>query len=86
MEKNIGMACQNVLKQDRDDIKVKANRQSPVYPNIFFTLRNCSAKKDIGMALCIFAYTFISSLSCFYIFWHAIPISFSILMIFKSCF
>ena len=32
MEKDIGMACQKVLKQDRDDKKVKANIQSPVYP------------------------------------------------------
>ena len=30
MEKDIGMACQKVKKQDRDDIKVKANIQSPI--------------------------------------------------------
>ena len=35
MEKDIGMACQ--MKQDRDDIKVKANIQTPVYPYIFFS-------------------------------------------------
>ena len=36
MGKDIGMACQKVSKKDRDDIKVKANIQNPVYPYIFF--------------------------------------------------
>ena len=30
MEKDIGMACKKVWKQDRDDIGVKANIQSPI--------------------------------------------------------
>ena len=43
---------------------MKANIQSPVYPYIFFTLKNCSTKKkDVGMGLCIFAFTFIPALA-----------------------
>ena len=36
MEKDIGMACQKVLKNERDDIKVKANIKRPIYLHIFF--------------------------------------------------
>ena len=60
MEKDIEMAWQKVQKQDRDDIKVKANIQSPVYPYIFFTLRNCSGKKryrDGALYICLHFYT-----------------------------
>ena len=76
MENDIGVACQNlkgyrdgmpksIETRYRDDIKVKVNIRSPVYPYIFFTLRNCSTKKkDVGMRLCIFDFTFISSLHC----------------------
>ena len=69
MEKDIGMACQKVQGQmpesigtDRDDIKVKAKYKSPIYPYIFVTLKKIQLKKDVGMGLCILAFTFLPCL------------------------
>ena len=35
-EITVGMACQKVHKQGREDIKVKGNMQSPIHPYTFF--------------------------------------------------
>ena len=37
------------------------------------------------MRLCKFTFTIISSLPCLHTFWHAIPTSFYIFNVFKSC-
>ena len=70
------MACQKVCKQGRDDIIVKVNLQSPI--PISFYIEN-----DVGMRVCKFTFTIISSLPCLHTFWHAIPTSFYIFNVFK---
>ena len=37
-----------------------------------------SLQKDVGIGLCKFTFTIISSLPCLHTFWHAIPTSFYI--------
>ena len=48
------------VEQDRDDIEVKIYIQT-LSITILFTLRNCGTK-NVGIELCIFAFTFISCL------------------------
>ena len=74
------MACQKVCKQDRDDIIVKVNLQSPIPTSFYTTVANLR-ENDAGMRLCKFTFTIISSLPCLHTFWHAISTS---LYIFKS--
>ena len=38
--KNVGMACQKVCKQGRDDIIVKVNLQSPIPTSFYITVAN----------------------------------------------
>ena len=40
VKKNIGMACQKVCKQGRDDIIVKVNLQSPIPTSFYITVAN----------------------------------------------
>ena len=78
------MACQKVWKQGRDDIIVKVNLQSPIPTSFYITVANW-CENDAGMRLCIFTFSIISSLPCFYTFWHAIPTSFYIFNVYLSC-
>ena len=70
------MACQKVCKQGRDDIIVKVNLQSPIPTSFYITVANV-CENDVGMRLCKFTFTIISSLPCLHTFWHAIPTSFT---------
>ena len=78
------MACQKVCKQGRDDIIVKVNLQSPIPTSFYIAVTN-QCQNDAGMWLCKFTFTIISSLPCLHTFWHAIPTSFYIFNVFKSC-
>ena len=78
------MACQKVCKQGRDDIIVKVNLQSPIPTSFYIAVTN-QCQTDAGMWLCKFTFTIISSLPCLHTFWHAIPTSFYIFNVFKSC-
>ena len=78
------MACQKVCKQGRDDIIVKVNLQSPIPTSFCIAVTN-QCQNDAGMWLCKFTFTIISSLPCLHTFWHAIPTSFYIFNVFKSC-
>ena len=71
------MACQKVCKQGRDDIIVKVNLQSLI-PASFSHWFSTVMQKDVGIGLCKFTFTIISSLPCLHTFWHAIPTSFYI--------
>ena len=78
------MACQKVCKQGRDDIIVKVNLQSPIPTSFYIAVTN-QCQNDAGMRLCKFTFTIVSSLPCLHTFWHAIPTSFYICNVFKSC-
>ena len=78
------MACQKVCKQGRDGIIVKVNLQSPIPASFYITVANW-CENDAGMRLCKFTFTIIPSLPCLHTFWHAIPTSFYIFNVFKSC-
>ena len=78
------MACQKVCKQGRDDVIVKVNLQSPIPTSFYIAVTN-QCQNDAGMWLCKFTFTITSSLPCLHTFWHAIPTSFYIFNVFKSC-
>ena len=64
---NIGMACQKVCKQGRDDsIKAKVNIKTMLYPSIFFTLQFNSAcfptKKTIGKRMWFWSHSWVTFL------------------------
>ena len=42
--KDVGMACQKVCKQNRDDIIVKVNLQSPIPTSFYITVANWCEK------------------------------------------
>ena len=50
----------------------------------YTTLLQC--EKEAGTGLCIFTFTFISSLSCLHTFWHAISTSFTVCLLFLCIF
>ena len=80
------MACQKVCKQDRDDIIVKVNLQSPIPTSFYITVANW-CENDAGMRLYILI---LPSLL-----YHPYPVCilfgmpslhpFTFLMFFKSC-
>ena len=53
---------------------------------VFLVTRKNQCQNDAGMWLCKFTFTIISSLPCLHTFWHAIPTSFYIFNVFKSCY
>ena len=77
MQKDVGMECQKLCKQGRNDIIVKVNLQCPI-PTFFYI----KVANDVGMRLCKFTLTIISFLPCLHTFWHVIPTSFYIFNVF----
>ena len=80
------MACQTLCKQGRDDIVVKVVYKASSLHRFHVSLK-LYCIKDVGIGLCKFTFTTISSLPCLHNFWHVIPASFYIFNVFfKSCF
>ena len=79
--KNVGMECQKVCKQGRNDIIVKVSLQNLIPTSFYITVANL-CETDIGMRLCKLTFTIISSLPCLHTFWHSILTSFYIFNIF----
>ena len=53
---------------------------------VFDSVQSTLKLQDAGIGLCKFTFTVISFLPCLHTFWHAIPTSFYIFNVFKSCF
>ena len=68
MYKEVGMACQSVHQQDKNE---KVVYKAPSLHHLYSV-----GEKNVGMDKALYStFTFISFLSCLHTFWHAIPTS-----------